>query len=242
MVDTLLRPVVKEIFFGTDGVFIPHMLGRPRPKPAAKRDASPLRMLVVNTSPQLRLAFPEDEIAVTQTRLTQVPPADGERYGLIVAETPSEWERDGGRLRRLIETKAKSYVIIAPAPLLQQTAAEIRAVGRALRADPSRHRAADHALHASRSDQRPDDDFLHGFVQRRLLPFMKAYSESGGRDLYGVLMKQFERPVLEFALAQTDGNQVRAADLLGINRNTLRKRMRECGIGQSARKSRRRSR
>src|SRR5574341_2387037 len=122
------------------------MLARPRTKPAARHTAKPLRMLVVNTSAQLRLAFPEDDggITVTQKRLAQVPPPEGDGFGLIVAEMPTEWEHDGGRLRRLIEGKSKSYVILAPAPLLQLTAAEIRAVGQALRAGPMRRRGTEH--------------------------------------------------------------------------------------------------
>lgn len=220
------------------------MLARPRTKPAARHTAKPLRMLVVNTSAQLRLAFPEDDggITVTQKRLAQVPPPDGDGFGLIVAETPAEWEHDGGRLRRLIETKSKSYVIIAPAPLLHQTAAEIRAVSRALRAGPLRPRETQQPVPASPSEDNPDSGFLHGMVQRKLRQFIKAYSESGGRNLYSFLMREFERPLLEFALTQTGGNQRRTAELLGMNRNTLRTRMKECLLLQKPRTSRRRSR
>jgi DNA-binding protein Fis len=220
------------------------MLARRRTKPADRHDSKPLRMLVVNTSPQLRLAFPEEEggITVTQKRLAQVPAPEGDGYGLIVAETPADWEHDGGRLRRLIETKSKSYVILAPGPLLQQTAAEIREVGRALRAGSLRRRGADHASPAAKTEDTPDGGFLQGALHRKLLQFVKAYNDSGGRSLYSVVMREFERPLLELALAQTRGNQRRTAELLGMNRNTLRKRMQECRLLPKAPTARRRSR
>jgi two-component system, NtrC family, nitrogen regulation response regulator GlnG len=43
--------------------------------------------------------------------------------------------------------------------------------------------------------------------------------------LYHDALAAFERPLFEHALRQTGGNQLRAAQLLGINRNTLRKRL-----------------
>lgn len=222
--------MVEEAFFQTGCARIPHMLARSRTKSADRHESRSLRMLVVNTTPQLRLAFPDEVggMTVTQKRLAQVPPSDGDRYGLIVAETPTEWEQDGGRLRRLIETKPKSFVIIAPASLLHQTAAEIHAVGKALRGGSSRRRGNEPA--EPKSDDGADNGFLHGAVQRKVSQFIKAYSESGGRGLYSVLMRELERPLLEITLTHTRGNQRRAAELLGINRNTLRKRMRECGL------------
>ena len=50
------------------------------------------------------------------------------------------------------------------------------------------------------------------------------------RDLHPRLLERTERPLLEAVLAHTDGNQLRAAALLGINRNTLRKKITELGI------------
>ena len=44
------------------------------------------------------------------------------------------------------------------------------------------------------------------------------------------ILERVERPLIEAVLAHTDGNQIRAAALLGINRNTLRKKITELGI------------
>ena len=92
------------------------MLPRSKPvtTPPRKVDAKRPRMLVLNTSTQLPLAFADEsdaDMAVTRKRLAQVPPADGVRYGMIVAETPSEWDKDGVRLRRLIEARSLSHLV-----------------------------------------------------------------------------------------------------------------------------------
>ncbi len=48
--------------------------------------------------------------------------------------------------------------------------------------------------------------------------------------VYHLALAAFEKPLIEYALGETRGNQLRAAKLLGINRNTLRKRIVELGI------------
>jgi two-component system nitrogen regulation response regulator GlnG len=48
--------------------------------------------------------------------------------------------------------------------------------------------------------------------------------------LYWRVLAEIERPLLAHCLAATGGNQIRAAELLGLNRNTLRKKLREHGI------------
>ena len=43
-------------------------------------------------------------------------------------------------------------------------------------------------------------------------------------------MQEVERPLISICLAATRGNQIRAAQLLGLNRNTLRKKIRDLGL------------
>jgi len=53
-------------------------------------------------------------------------------------------------------------------------------------------------------------------------------------SLYDAAIAAFERPLFQYALSTTGGNQLRAAQLLGINRNTLRKRLSDLGIDPEA--------
>jgi two-component system, NtrC family, nitrogen regulation response regulator GlnG len=48
--------------------------------------------------------------------------------------------------------------------------------------------------------------------------------------LYDRILQDIERPLLSICLAATRGNQIRAAHLLGLNRNTLRKKIRDLGL------------
>lgn len=48
--------------------------------------------------------------------------------------------------------------------------------------------------------------------------------------LYDMLVHAIEKPLLEDVLKRTDGNQSKAAQWLGLNRNTLRKKMLEHGL------------
>ncbi|MFT5639580.1 MAG: two-component system nitrogen regulation response regulator GlnG [Paracoccaceae bacterium] len=54
--------------------------------------------------------------------------------------------------------------------------------------------------------------------------------------LYARILKEMETPLLEIALEYTRGNQAKCADLLGINRNTLRKKVTELDINVTRRR------
>jgi two-component system nitrogen regulation response regulator GlnG len=49
-------------------------------------------------------------------------------------------------------------------------------------------------------------------------------------EIYEPLINEIEKPLIERVLKITKGNQIKAAELLGLNRNTLRKKIRELGV------------
>ena len=68
-------------------------------------------------------------------------------------------------------------------------------------------------------------------VERHLREYFAAHGdELPAAGLYGRVLREVERPLVTLALAATRGNQLRAASLLGVNRNTLRKKIRELDI------------
>ncbi|NKF33214.1 nitrogen regulation protein NR(I), partial [Pseudomonas sp. BGM005] len=64
---------------------------------------------------------------------------------------------------------------------------------------------------------------------------MRTYFAGFGENLpppglYDRVLTEMEYPLILAALTATRGNQIKAADLLGLNRNTLRKKIRELGV------------
>ncbi len=53
-------------------------------------------------------------------------------------------------------------------------------------------------------------------------------------DLYDKVLARVERPLFDLVLAHTGGNQLKAAEILGLNRNTLRKKLADLGYAQKA--------
>jgi Fis family transcriptional regulator len=55
--------------------------------------------------------------------------------------------------------------------------------------------------------------------------FNQKEFDEGVSDLYNLVLSEVEKPLIELALKKFRGNQVRTAQMLGINRNTLKKKM-----------------
>lgn len=76
----------------------------------------------------------------------------------------------------------------------------------------------------------PKNANLASYVEQKLGDFVRAMNVGSGKNLYPTLMRAVERPLIELALRETNGNQLKAARLLGLNRNTLRKKILEFEI------------
>jgi two-component system nitrogen regulation response regulator GlnG len=78
------------------------------------------------------------------------------------------------------------------------------------------------------------DATLEEIIERKLMECVRGLRERSSANLYDLVVGLVEKPLLRAVLRETSGNQVRAAQILGINRNTLRKKLTEHGIDPDA--------
>ncbi len=79
--------------------------------------------------------------------------------------------------------------------------------------------------------EQPVGEGLGAVVERHLREYFAAHADGlPASGVYDRVVREVERPLIALSLAATRGNQLRAAELLGLNRNTLRKKIRELDI------------
>ena len=75
--------------------------------------------------------------------------------------------------------------------------------------------------HIETSEDKP----LNHHVKQSLERYFRELNGAPSTSVYNMVLREVERPLLEVVMQQTNGNQSRAAEVLGINRNTLRKKL-----------------
>ncbi len=74
---------------------------------------------------------------------------------------------------------------------------------------------------------------LSASVDRHLRAYFSAHKGVfPAAGLYGRVLQEVERPLFALVMEKCEGNQLRAAALLGLNRNTLRKKLRLLGLAK----------
>lgn len=96
---------------------------------------------------------------------------------------------------------------------------------------PSRSSLPSRTTLSARNETKQTTKGLAATVEHHLREYFAAH-ENGlpSSGLYDRILHEIERPLLAVTLTQCGGNQLRAAALLGLNRNTLRKKIRDLGL------------
>ena len=83
-------------------------------------------------------------------------------------------------------------------------------------------------IHESRNPKSLED-----YIVKYLSHFSIDQFDGSEKGLYQSVLFEFEKPVLNYVLKATGGNQIKASKILGLNRNTLRKKLRLLNIEYS---------
>ncbi|HST95794.1 MAG TPA: nitrogen regulation protein NR(I) [Microvirga sp.] len=84
------------------------------------------------------------------------------------------------------------------------------------------------SLSSTKTDRPQESEGLSDAVERHLAEYFSGFRDTlPPPGLYHRILREIEGPLIGAALAATRGNQIRAAELLGVNRNTLRKKVRD---------------
>jgi len=71
---------------------------------------------------------------------------------------------------------------------------------------------------------------LRDAVQRAVTNFFAQLDGQEAQEVYEMVLSEVEAPLLDIIMQHTRGNQTRAANMLGINRGTLRKKLKKYGM------------
>ncbi len=82
----------------------------------------------------------------------------------------------------------------------------------------------------SRADTGARDNEITLAVRKVMKQYFKDLDGEKCTGIYEMVVNAVEKPMLEVVMQQAQGNQTRAADLLGLNRNTLRKKLQQHGL------------
>jgi DNA-binding protein Fis len=72
--------------------------------------------------------------------------------------------------------------------------------------------------------------FLERWLNKTVKQYVSDMDVSQNGHLYDLIVSGVEKPLVEIVLQSTGGNQTQAANILGINRNTLRKKIKDFKI------------
>ena len=89
--------------------------------------------------------------------------------------------------------------------------------------------SADNIVDSSENNNQEISQLSHA-VKHSIRRYLYELDGTQPNNMYNLVLKQIEQPLFEAILEHTKGNQSRAAELLGLNRGTLRKKLRSYNL------------
>lgn len=156
---------------------------------------------------QVRRIFEDASITVAQDTTTLQKESPTSSFDIVVVES---------RTGREQTTEPEHYLAPSRTLFIKGSRAVLRKTLKMI-----------HTMNTSSSlhPNKAGDGSLESYLEVKMGEFVKGMRNGSARNLHPILLAAVERPLITSALKETRGNQIRAAELLGLNRNTLRKKI-----------------
>jgi len=178
--------------------------------------------------------------ALFQARRIDVPPLRdrGDDLPELFERWIKHYAAEIGRAQPTISSRAISRLTAYPWP---GNVAELKSIARRLvvRVTGARLEAGDvdEVLPVVAERVPLEDLAFEDMVKGKLAGLLARIDGYPVHDLYDKVLARVERPLFDLVLAHTGGNQLKAAEILGLNRNTLRKKLATLGIEQTKKRA-----
>jgi two-component system nitrogen regulation response regulator GlnG len=168
------------------------------------------------------------DVPPLRERVADIPP--------LVERWVSHYGQEVGRGKMSVSTRAHGRLVKYPWP---GNVAELKSLARRLvvRVQGSRIEAGDvdEVLPVVAERVPMEDLAFEDMVKSKLAGLLRRMDGYPVSDLYEKVLQRVERPLFDLVLEHTGGNQVRASEILGLNRNTLRRKLDELGMAKKKR-------
>jgi DNA-binding protein Fis len=163
---------------------------------------------------QFRQAFKDANITTAKDAATLPREAAKRAFDAVIVESKSGMQNGSLGLPHHVDL-SRALLITGSKPVLKRASKLMQSMARAK---------------SSSSSGGATPLSLEDYVEWKMADFVKGMRNGSGRNLHPMLISAIERPLITKALQETKGNQIQAAELLGLNRNTLRKKIHDLHI------------
>jgi len=177
-----------------------------------------LSVLLLSADPDLQAQIRQDLKGVAITAAKDFASASRtvarRTFDVVILETRRGSYADLTEVQHAVDP-ARTCILAGPRPALRRISGALRDL------------MEEHGRSANGGD--PGASLEHS-IESKIADFVKDMKDGAARNLHPMLIKAVERPLIAHTLKETNGNQIQAAHLLGMNRNTLRKKITELRI------------
>jgi DNA-binding protein Fis len=178
--------------------------------------SSALSVLLFCTDPdlqaQLELDLKKAALTVVKDLASAARAAAKREYDAVILETKRGHASDLAEIQRMVDP-TRTLILAGPRAVLRQTSG---------------------LMHIFAGDRNGNGSArglcLEDYIEHKLGEFVRNMKNGSARNLHPILIRAVERPLITFVLNETNGNQIQASHVLGLNRNTLRKKITELRI------------